>query len=157
MHQPSQVPLQPQHAFQNRYTGHLHPAQHQVLPTQSHASQLQSPAVAPNVATISSSPPVLWQVPQVQTPTIPIAASTAQWEGRSRSPSPGLHGPRSQSAENVSLRRPSTPPAPFAVSTLSQCPGASMPSTPRFMAQEAQAMAKAAAVAVAKAETKSCQ
>jgi len=108
------VPLQPQHAFQNRYTGHLHPAQQ-----------------------------------QVQTPTIPIAASTAQWEGRSRSPSPGLHGPRSQSAENVSLRRPSTPPAPFAVST--QCPGTSIPSTPRFMAQEAQAMAKAAAVAVAKA------
>ena len=64
LHQPSQVPLQPQHAFQNRYTGHLHPAQQQVLPTQSHASQLQSPAVAPHVAIISSSPPVLWQVPQ---------------------------------------------------------------------------------------------
>lgn len=123
------VPLQPQHAFQNRYTGHLHPAQQQ--------------------ATISPSPPVLWQVPQVQTPTIPIAASTAQWEGRSRSPSPGLHGPISQLAENVSFRRPSTPSAPLAVST--QCPGTSMPSTPRFMAQEAQAMAKAAAVAVAKA------
>lgn len=100
-------------------------------------------------ATISPSPPVLWQVPQVQTPTIPIAASTAQWEGRSRSPSPGLHGPISQLAENVSFRRPSTPSAPLAVST--QCPGTSMPSTPRFMAQEAQAMAKAAAVAVAKA------